>query len=91
MKLIDLINDIESIEEDKIIFQEDLGNPNSDVILSFAEGDGGPIELNGTNYFYLIEVFLAKEFLEDWEHSLGYVPSLEEKAKRLHDYAINDA
>lgn len=91
MKLVDLINDIDNIEDDKIIFQADLENPHSDIILAFPVGDGGDLEENGTKYFYLIEVFLAKEFLEDWEQNLGYGPSPEEKAKRLHEYAINDA
>jgi hypothetical protein len=91
MKLIDLINDIDNIEVDKIIFQADLENLNSDIILAFPVDDVGALEEHGTKYFYLIEVFLAKEFLEDWEQNLGYKLSLDEKAKRLHEYAINDA
>jgi len=91
MKLTDLIKDIESIDQEAIIFQEDRGNPNSDIILSFVEeGDEGIKEEAGRKYYYLIEVFLAKEFVEDWETSLDYEPSIEEKAKRLYDYAIND-
>lgn len=92
MKLTDLIKDIENIDQESIIFQEDIENPSSDIILSFAEeGDEGIKEEEGRKYHYLIEVFLAKEFVEDWESSLDYVPSIEEKAKRLYDYAINDA
>ena len=92
MKLADLINDIENIDQEAIIFQEDRENPDSDIVISFAEeGDGGIKEEEGRKYYYLIEVFLAKEFLEDWEASLDYRPTLEQKAKRLYDYAINDA
>ncbi|MDA3616322.1 hypothetical protein [Polluticaenibacter yanchengensis] len=92
MKLTHLIKEIENIDEEAIIFQEDKGDPNSDIMLSFAEeGDEGVKEVEGRKYYYLIEVFLAKEFVEDWEASLGYKPTLEEKAKRLYDYAINDA
>ncbi|SDD43761.1 hypothetical protein [Niabella drilacis] len=92
MKLTDLIKDIENIDEEAIIFQEDRENPNSDIILSFAEeGDEGVKEVEGRKYYYLIEVFLAKEFVEDWAASLGHEPTLEEKVKRLYDYAINDA
>lgn len=92
MKLIDLIKDIENVDQEAIIFQEDRENSNSDIILSYAEeGDEGVKEEDGKKYYYLIEVFLAKEFVDDWEASIDYEPSIEEKAKRLYDYAINDA
>lgn len=92
MKLIDLIKDIENLDQEAIIFQEDRENPNSDIILAYAEkGDDGVKEEDGKKYYYLIEVFLAKEFVDDWEASIDYEPSIEEKAKRLYDYAINDA
>lgn len=42
MKLIDLIKGIENVEQEVIIFQEDKGDIDSDIILSFPEeGDGG--------------------------------------------------
>lgn len=92
MKLTNLIKDIENIDQEAIIFQEDRENPNSDIIISFAEEvDEGIKEVEGRKYYYLIEVFLAKEFLENWEASLDYRPTLEHKTKRLYDYAINDA
>jgi hypothetical protein len=92
MKLLDLVKNIKSIEEDAIIFQEDREDSNSDIILSYAEeGDEGVKEIDGRRFYYLIEVFLAKEFIEDWVASLSYEPTLEEISKRLYDYAINDA
>ncbi len=47
--------------------------------------------MEGRKYYYLLEVFLAKEFVDDWVASLDYEPTKEEKAKRLYNYAINDA
>lgn len=92
MNLVDLVNSIKNIDEDAIIFQEDKGNPSSEIILSYAEdGDEGIKEESGKKYFYLIEVFLAKEFIEDWVASLDDKPRSEEIAKRLYEYAINDA
>ncbi|WP_293917944.1 MULTISPECIES: hypothetical protein [unclassified Sphingobacterium] len=90
MKLIDLIKDIDNIDQEAIIFQEEKENPNSEIILSFAEEEGIKEE-GGKKYYYLIEVFLAKEFVDDWVASLDYEPTIEEKAKRLYDYAMNDA
>jgi len=92
MKLIDLFKNIESIDEEAIIFIENREHSDSDIILSFAkEGDAAIKEEGGRKYYYLIEVFLAKEFVEDWEGNLGFKPTLEETAKRLYDYATNDA
>lgn len=92
MNLIDLINTINDVDEDSIIFLKDINDYKSDLILSYPEvGDNGIKEEDGTKYYYLIEVFLAKEFISDWIDSLDYRPSAEEIAKRLHEYGINDA
>lgn len=92
MKLVDLVNTINRVDEGFIIFQEDRENFDSDIVLSVAEeGDGGVKEEGGKKYYYLIEVFLAKEFINDWVASLNYKPTANEIAKRLYVYAINDA
>lgn len=92
MKLTDLIEDIESKDEEAIIFLEDIQNSDSDIILSYSEaGDDGKKEVSGRLYYYLIEIFLAKEFIEDWTAGLTFKPTPEEIAIRLYDYAINDA
>ena len=92
MKLIDVVGNIDSIEDELILFQVDRDDFSSDVILANAEeGDGGMKNEDGKTYYYLLEVFLAKEFIEDWIRSLDYVPNSNEIARRLHYYAINDA
>lgn len=92
MKLVDLIGNLNNVDEDLIIFQENKADFNSDIILASAqEGDEGKKVENGKEYFYLLEVFLAKEFVEDWVNSLSYKPTNEEIARRLHAYAIYDA
>jgi len=89
MKLVNLIKDMDNIDQEAIIFQEDKENPNSDIILSFTKDEW--IKEEGRKYYYLIEVFLAKEFVDDWVASLDYEPTIEEKVERLYDYAMNDA
>ncbi|MGF7041125.1 hypothetical protein [Mucilaginibacter lappiensis] len=92
MKLVDVIKIIESINEEQIIFQENMEDFNSDIILSTGdEGDGGIKVVDTKKYYYLIEIFLAKEFIEDWVETLTYAPDHNEIAKRLYNYAINDA
>lgn len=95
MKLKEIVEDIANIDEDAIIFQEDINDVDSNAILYFAEEEEEQIGLvkqeNGITYHYLLEVFLAKEFLDDWIASLPYSPTTEEKVKRLQKYAVNDA
>jgi hypothetical protein len=92
MKLIDFIERMDSVDEELIIFQENRDDFNSDIIVSKGkEGDGGIKIENDKKYYYLIEVFLAKEFIADWIQSLDYSPGQAEIAKRLYDYSMNDA
>lgn len=92
MKLNDFIENMEDIDQEAIIFQEDIENAFSDIIISYPEEeDHGVKEVDGKKYFYLIEVFLATEFIEDWVASLNHKPSVEDIVKRLHEYALNDA
>lgn len=92
MNLIDLVDKINEIDEDLIIFLKNMKDFQSNIILSYSEeGDNGIKQENGDNYHYLLEVFLAKEFIDDWLESLDYSPSNEEIAQRLYEYGINDA
>jgi hypothetical protein len=92
MKLPELIEKLNTIDEELIILQENKDDPNSDIILSTGDVvDNGVKDERGRKYYYLIEVFLAKEFVQDWINSLNYLPSHSETAKRLYQYAINDA
>jgi hypothetical protein len=92
MRLIDFLDKIENIDEELIIFQEHINDKDSEIILSYAEeGDQGIKIIEGKKYYYLIEVFIAKEFLQGWLQNLDSLPSKNEIAKRLYEYSINDA
>lgn len=92
MNLIDLISQINKVDEDLIIFLNNMDDYKSYLILAYPEEDDNGIKIeNGNKYYYFLEVFLAKEFISDWIVSLDYSPSQEEIAKRLYEYGINDA
>ena len=92
MNLIYLVENFEAYDEDLIIFQSDLENFKSDIFLAYEEeGDTGVKVDNGITYRYLIEVYLAKEFVDDYIDSIDYKPNSEEIAKRLFEYGVNDA
>jgi hypothetical protein len=90
MKLVDIVEERDNEKEDLIIFQEDLNDYNSDVVLVKEVGSNNVV-VDGKIYHYLIEMFLAIEFIEDWIQSLDYSPKQDSIAKKLHEYAINDA
>jgi hypothetical protein len=58
-----------------------------------------PIEVDGEELAYFIEVFIAREFLEDWEKASGVKPDEnvhdldadKRKCEELIHYAIHDA
>jgi hypothetical protein len=92
MTLTDLISQMQIIDENLIIFIDSMNDFNSTIILAYdEEGDNGVKYVDGKQYKYLMEVFLAKEFVEDWKASLAHQPTDSEIAKRLFEYAINDA
>ena len=92
MNLVELVGDIKNVNDDLIVFLENREDFKSNVIISEGmDGDNGIKVDNGKKYYYLIEIFLAKEFIEDWLQSIEFSPSPDEIAKRLYDYAINDA
>ncbi len=92
MTLIDLVNDIDTIDEDLIIFQINLNDWKSDITLSSGEdGELFIVDEFGKTFQYLIEVSLANEFIEDWIKTLKHHLSSAEIAERLHYYAVNDA
>jgi hypothetical protein len=92
MKMIDFIENIQAINDDLIIFQEVKNDFNSDIILINKESSKDWIKKeNDKQYHYLIEVFLAKEFVEDFIKGSEHTRDKNEVAKRLYEYAINDA
>lgn len=92
MNLEKFIKDINEVDDDLIIFQKDKLSIDSEITLLDGEGgENGVIIKDGVKYYYLLEVFIAKEFVADWVNSLKSKPGDSEIAQRLFDYAINDA
>jgi hypothetical protein len=49
------------------------------------------VEAEKLGMAYFLDVFIAREFLEDWIGNLNAEPTLQEKCARLIQYAMNDA
>ncbi|HEY3332507.1 MAG TPA: hypothetical protein VGK19_20930 [Capsulimonadaceae bacterium] len=72
MKLIDIIEDLDNVSEDLIIYAAPVGGrwtAESPAALVPMPEDGERLRRMGEDYegmLYMIEVFLAKEVAEDW-------------------------
>jgi hypothetical protein len=101
MKLIEIIHTIESFDEEGSIFalkHEGKYKPSSEAVVIDMTDD----ELQQTTVeiadkycpgkSYFLEVFLVKEFLEDWaSNHKGKLPSDEKACEFLIYYAENDS
>ncbi len=93
MKLEDVIRQLDTFDESLTIFQKGSLNINSDIELFSETETSGAVRLvkEGIEYHYLLEIFIAKEFIEGWIDHLGKTPSAEDLAIRVFQYAIYDA
>lgn len=92
MKLIDLVSSIDTLDENSTIYATSPWTVESDAIVAEESADANSssvFEREGKQYF--LEVFIAREFLNDWEVGLDFVPTDEDRCNRLIQYAQNDA
>ena len=92
MTLIEVIRDLESFDNEGIICLTKPWTENSKAIVVVeTEARQLPAEAAMLGMEYFLDVFVAREFLEDWTANLDARPTLQEKCARLIQYAINDA
>jgi len=90
--LLELIQDLDSLDEGSTIYAREPWTAQSQVVVAPEPDSGGlPPEAQKHGLKYFLEVSLAREFLEDWVTNLHREPTLEEKCARLIEYAVTDA
>lgn len=90
MILLDIIDKLETLDDDLTIYQRDLSDINSELVL-MKDSEFERISVNGVTYYYLLEVFLAKELVQDLVENEGDGLEPRDIAKRIQQYGINDA
>jgi len=89
MLLRDILHNILCIDEDSVIFAKRPWTLDSEAeIGKFDPGSRIPTSFTDRGFAYFLEVYLAKEFLEDLGNTLS---AEEERLARLIYYAENDA
>jgi hypothetical protein len=92
MQLSEVVRRLASWDQEGTIYVAEPWTSESAAIIAKEPESGEvpePAAREGLKYF--LEVFLAREFLEGWESTLGRTPTDEERCERLIRYAIDDA
>lgn len=92
MRLIEIIHDLDAFDVGGTICARGPWSVNSEatvIVAPQARQIPAAAEKLGLEYF--LDVFIARDFLDDWMANLDAEPTLQQKCQRLINYAINDA
>ncbi len=90
MKLIDVVGALPSFDSQNTIYASEPWTPDCEAIVA-PESAMPPLTLERLKVKYFLEVFVARDFLNDWTASVDEPPTLLESCARLIHYAIYDA
>lgn len=92
MTLIKVVQKLDELDQESTIYASKPWTENSRVIV-LREPESGelPSEAKQLALTYFLEVFIARDFLEEWASSLDIEPTPQKKCARLIQYATSDA
>lgn len=90
MKLLEAVQQIATLDGESTIYARLPWSSTSDAQLA-VEGSEEERKAKAAGLRYFIEVFIARDFLEDWRASEKKPPTDEQCCERLIEYATNDA
>jgi hypothetical protein len=92
LTLLEAVRDLASFDGASVICAAEPFTENSaTMIIPEQESGRLPEEVERRGFKYFLEVFIARDFLEDWVTDLNVAPTLVEKCARLIQYAKNDS
>lgn len=84
------IQSLDSLDVDSTIYAVEPWTASSNALVAKEPKERGlPVAVQERGMKYFLEVFIAREVLEDWVTDT--VPTVAEKCDRLMQYAITDA
>jgi len=90
MKLIEILNQITTLDAGATIYARYPWNKDSDATVE-VEGSDEEKRIRTEEFRYFLEVSIALDFLSDWIKTLKHPPTDEQICKRVIEYATNDA
>ena len=88
MTLSEVVDNLHTLNDEYTIYAKTPWSETSQAVVCPEPKDGKPPA--GMDVTYFLEVFIAREFLEDWESSTGRGATLRERVGRLIQYAAVD-
>jgi len=83
---------LDTLDERSTIYASRPWSDTSEAIAACEPEAGGmPPEAERLNLKYFLEVFIARNFIEDWTANCNTQPTLQQKCARLIVYAVSDA
>jgi len=92
MTLLELVRNIDRAIDDDTIYARKPWTQTSPILMARESSSGGtPARARSLQLEYFLEVFIAREFLEDLRNVSGDPVAVEALCDRLIHYAIYDA
>ena len=92
MNIQEIIANLDAFDEELTIYAQKPWHTTSLGIIEKEPENGElPIKAKIGGYSYFLEIFVAKEFLEDYCNNVNPNASLIDRTNRIIEYAINDA
>jgi hypothetical protein len=92
MTLIDVVRDLDTFDNEGIICAtKPWCDTSHAIVIVDPNAQRIPPEAEKLGMDYFLDIFIAREFMEDWMLNLDTTPTLQEKCSRLIHYAIYDA
>lgn len=92
MTLLGIVENLESFDGEDTIYAAEPWAVDSQALVTREPDTGGlPVEAQEQGLKYVLEVFIARGFLEGWAENLNAEPTSQEKCVRLIQYAVTDA
>ena len=90
MTLLEAVQSLDSLDVDNTIYAAEPWTASSNALVAKEPEEGGlPVGVQEQGMKYFLEVFIAREVLEDWVTDA--VPTVAQRCDRLIQYAITDA
>ncbi|MCF0265847.1 hypothetical protein KW868_15485 [Acinetobacter guillouiae] len=88
MDLIHCLQRIDQYSSEEILFVEEPWAIEANIQIIPDDQSQTVLDINGKKYTYFLEIFIINELLEEFSEKNM---TLEEKCRRIIEYAINDA
>lgn len=90
MKLIEVVQQLATLDSAQTIYVRQPWSQLSEAKVA-VEGSEEEKKIRGEGLSYFLEIFIARDFIDDWRKTQKRLPTDDQSCARLIEYATNDA